>query len=173
VRPSTVARAARGLNALRSSFSEADSYGMPPEAGSKRLRGRPPVFSDAALRRATDFSYAKRVRSRRGEQDLVYRMFAVAAIELYRETHPETGARLEWLLSPRRRHVLLTELGRIAKPKSDSDGTLKWNEMDVSHLIAVALEIADSKPSTKDGVARIREIRKDPRSRESSRLSTS
>jgi hypothetical protein len=121
------------------------------------------VFSDAALRRAADFSYAKTVRSRRGEQDLVYRMFAVAAIELYREAFPESGTGLDWLLFPRRRHTLLTELGRIAKPTSDSRGSLRWNENDVTHLIAVALEIAHAKPSTKEGVARIRAIRKNCR----------
>lgn len=134
---------------------------MAMEAKSRKSRGRPPVFSETALRRASDFSWAKSVSSRRGEQDLVYRMFAVAAIEHYREAFPEKGARLEWLLSPRRRHTLLTELGRVAKPTSDTDGVLSWNPEDVSRLIAVALEIAEQKPSTKEGVARIRAIRKD------------
>lgn len=128
--------------------------------GSIRSRGRPPVFSDAALRRATDFSYARSVRTRRGAQDLVYRMFAVAAIELFREAYPEKGAPLEWLLEPHRRHTLLTELGRTARPRSDAGGGLAWSEEDVSELIRVALEIAELKPSTKLGVARIRALRK-------------
>ncbi len=124
-----------------------------------RVRGRPPVFSEAALLQATDFSYARSVRTRRGAQDLVYRMFAVAAIELFREAHPEKGAPLEWLLEPHRRHTLLTELGRTAKPRSAAGG-LTWSEEDVSELIRVGLEIAALKPSTKRGVARIRELRK-------------
>ena len=109
---------------------------------------------------ATDFSYARSVRTRRGAQDLVYRMFAVAAIELFREAYPEKGAPLEWLLEPHRRHTLLTELGRTAKPRSDAAGGLTWSEEDVSELIRVALEIAALKPSTKRGVAIIRALRK-------------
>jgi len=125
-----------------------------------RVRGRPPVFSDAALLQATDFSYARSVKTRRGAQDLVYRMFAVAAIELFREAYPEMGAPLEWLLEPHRRHTLLTELGRTGKPRSDAAGGLTWSEEDVSELIRVALEIAQLKPTTKRGVARIRALRK-------------
>ena len=123
---------------------------------SDRGRGRPHVFSEAALRQATGFSYARNVTTRRGAQDLVYRMFAIAAIELFREAYPEKGAPLEWLLEPHRRHTLLTELGRTAKPRSDAAGGLTWSEEDVSELIRVALEIAEVKPSTKLGVARIR-----------------
>ncbi len=87
-------------------------------------------------------------------------MFAVAAIELFREAYPERGAPLEWLLEPHRRHTLLTELGRTAKPRSDAAGGLTWSEEDVSELIRVALEIAALKPSTKRGVAIIRALRK-------------
>ena len=87
-------------------------------------------------------------------------MFAVAAIELFREAYPEKGAPLEWLLEPHRRHTLLTELGRTAKPRSDAVGRLTWSEEDVSELIRAALEIAELKPSTKLGVARIRALRK-------------
>ena len=127
---------------------------------SDRARGRPHVFSEAALRQATEFSYARNVTTRRGAQDLVYRMFAVAVIELFQEAYPEKGARLDWLLEPRRRHTLLSELGRTAKPRSDAEGGLTWSEEDVSELIRVALEIAELKPSTKLGVARIRALRK-------------
>lgn len=125
---------------------------------SDRPRGRPRVFSEAALQQATEFSYARTVRTRRGAQDLVYRMFAVAAIELFREAYPEKGAPLGWLLEPRR-HTLLSELGRTAKPRSDAHGRLEWSEENVSQLICVALEIAELKPSTKVGVARIRALR--------------
>ena len=144
---------------LRSGFSEADSPVMAAERSSS-VRGRPPVFSDAALRQATDFSYARRVRTRRGAQDLVYRMFAVAAIELFREAYPDKGAPLEWFLEPHRRHTLLTELGRTAKPRSDAAGGLTWSEEDVSELIRVGLQIAELKPSTKRGVGMIRALRK-------------
>ena len=87
-------------------------------------------------------------------------MFAVAAIELFREAYPEKGAPLEWLLEPHRRHTLLTELGRTARPRSDAAGGLTWSEEDVSELIRVALEIVELKPPTKVGVARIRARRK-------------
>jgi hypothetical protein len=120
------------------------------------------VFSEAALRQATEFSYARSVKSTRGAQDLVYRMFAVAAIELYQEAYSEEGAPLSWLLAPQRRHTLLSELGRTAKPRSDAHGRLVWREEDVSSMISAALEIAATRPSTKDGVARIRELRQQP-----------
>jgi hypothetical protein len=132
---------------------------MASEVDSKRPRGRPRVFSDEALRQAAEFSYARRVRTRRGAQDLVYRKFAVAAIELFREAYPEKAALLDWLLAPRR-HVLLSELGRVAQPTSDDEGVLMWNERDVSRLIAFAFQIAEAKPTTKAGVAMIRDLRR-------------
>jgi hypothetical protein len=133
---------------------------MASDAASKKPRGRPPVFSDEALRQAAEFSYARQIRSRRGAQDLVYRMFAVAAIELYSEAYPEKAATLDWLLKPRRRHALLSELGRVARPSSDEQGILRWTDPEVSRLIGVALEVAQTKPSTKAGVAMIRSFRR-------------
>ena len=90
----------------------------------------------------------------------MYRMFAVVAIELFREAYPEKAAPLDWLLLPRRRHALLSELGRVAQPKSDEQDVLRWSESDVSRLIHLALEIAEAKPSTKVGVAMIRDLRR-------------
>ncbi len=146
---------------LSQCISAADAVtAMASEPASKRARGRPRVFSDETLRRAEGFSYARRVRTRRGAQDLVYRKFAVAAIELYREAHPERAAPLNWLLTPRRRHVLLSELGRVGRPKSDDQGVLLWSEREVSRLIHVALHVAEAKPSTKAGVAMIRDLRR-------------
>jgi len=133
---------------------------MPSEVDSEKRRGRPLVFSDAALRQAAGFSYARRVRTRRGAQDLVYRKFAVAAIELYRESHPEEAAPLAWLLTPGPRHSLLTELGRVAQPRSGEHGDLQWSARDVSRLISVAFVIAEAKPATKVGVAMIRDLRR-------------
>jgi hypothetical protein len=133
---------------------------MSSEAVSSKARGRPRVFSDPELRRAAEYAYARRVRSRRGAQDLVYRRFAVTAIELYREAHPEEGAPLEWLLMPTRRYSLLSELGRVAEPRSDDDDRLRWRGDDVNRLIRIALEIAEAKPTTKAGVAMIRELRR-------------
>ena len=95
-------------------------------------RGRPPVFSEESLRRAAGYSYARRVGTRRGAQDLVYRMFAVAVLEHYCEAYPEKAETLGWLLWPKRRHALLTELGRVARPRSDTSGNLRWSEEDVS-----------------------------------------
>ena len=120
------------------------------------------MFSDEALRGASGFSYARRVGSRRGAQDLVYRMFAVAVIEHYCEAFPENRQALEWLLRPRR-HSLLSEIGRIAQPRSGHNGELLWNEKDVALMIETALEIARGQPSTKDGVAIIRQRRKESR----------
>ena len=135
---------------------------MASEAASKKPRGRPPVFSGKTLEKAAEFSYAREVRTRRGAQDLVYRMFAVAAIELYCEAYSEKAATLGWLLEPRR-HALLSELGRVGQPKTDEQGELCWSESDVSRLIGVALRIAQAKPSTKVGVAMIRDVRRSAR----------
>jgi hypothetical protein len=132
---------------------------MASEAASKRPRGRPPVFSGKTLEKAAEFSYAREVRTRRGAQDLVYRMFAVAVIELYCEAYSEKAATLGWLLEPRR-HALLSELGRVGQPKTDDQGELRWSESDVSRLIGVALRIAEAKPSTKAGVTMIRDLRR-------------
>ena len=106
----------------------------------------------------------------------MYRRFAVVAIELYREAYPEQAAPLEWLLRPRPRHGLLSELGRVAHPRSDEAGVLQWSERDVSRLIHVALEIAETKPATKVGVATIRDLRRRYRGlsdRKSTRLNSS
>ena len=126
-------------------------------------RGRPPVFSKDALRRATGYSYARQVGTRRGAQDLVYRMFAVAVLEHYCEAYPDKAETLEWLLRPKRRHALLTELGRVAQPRSDTSGNLRWSEEDVSRLMEAAFILAEAKPSTKRGVLLMRDYRRTTR----------
>ena len=141
-------------------ISEADSSSVTAEADSGIHRGRPPVFSEEVLNRAAGYSYVRRVRTRRGAQDLVYRMFAIAALEHYCEAYPEKEATLAWLLKPRRRHALLTELGRVAQPRSAAGGALSWSEADVSHLVTAALALAEARPSTKAGVAMIRDMRR-------------
>lgn len=122
-------------------------------------RGRPSIFSDEALEQATSFSYARTVGTRRGAQDLVYRMFAIAAIEHYCEAFPEKTATLDWYFHPRRRHTLLTELGRMARPKSTPAGSLEWSAHGVARLIQAALELAETRPSTKEGVRMLRAAR--------------
>lgn len=117
------------------------------------------MFSDEVLEQAAGYSYARRVRTRRGAQDLVYRMFAIAALEHFCEAYPEKEETLAWLLRPKRRHALLTELGRVAQPRSDTRGGLRWSEADVSRLITTALAVAAARPSTKAGVAMIRDSR--------------
>lgn len=87
-------------------------------------------------------------------------MFAIAAIEHYCEAFPDSAATLEWLLKPRRRHTLLSELGRFGNPRSGAGGELSWNSNDVSRLIEAAVEIAQLQPSTKEGVALLRERRR-------------
>ncbi len=141
-------------------LSEADSICMDGPEPSSNSRGRPAAFSADALRRASGFSYAREVGSRRGAQDLVYRMFAIAVLEHYLEAFPEKAQPLSWLFTPRRRHALLTELGRIAQPRSDSGGGLRWNEVDVSRLVDAAFELAEVRPSTKAGVAMLRAARR-------------
>lgn len=133
---------------------------MASEAASERRRGRPPVFSDEVLRQAAGFSYARQVRTRRGAQDLVYRKFAVAALELYGEAYPEEAAPLAWLLTPRPRHSLLSELGRVAQPRSGEHGELEWTASGVSRLIRAALVIAEARPTTKVGVQMLRDLRR-------------
>ena len=140
-------------------ISEADPCSVAAEADSRIPRGRPPVFSEEVLSRAAGYSYVRRVRTRRGAQDLVYRMFAIAVLEHYCEAYPEKEATLAWLLKPRRRHALLTELGRVAQPRS-AGGALSWTEADVSRLVTAALALAEARPSTKAGVAMIREMRR-------------
>jgi hypothetical protein len=130
------------------------------EAASKRTRGRPHVFSDDELRRAAKFAYARRVRTRRGAQDLVYRKFALVVIELYRESHLEAAEAFDWLLHPAPRYSLLSELGRIGGPRSSIEGELQWNARDVNRLIEAARDIALVKPRTKDGIAMIRDLRR-------------
>lgn len=88
-------------------------------------------------------------------------MFAVAVIEHYCEAYPERGETLSWLLKPRRRHALLTELGRLAEPRSGDNGDLRWSEPQVEQLIRAALEVSEAKPSTKAGVAMLRRRRRD------------
>lgn len=148
----------RGIGAC---FGSRFPHCMTLEADSRTRRsGRPYVFSDEALRRAAGYSYARRVQSRRGAQDLVYRMFAIAVLEQYCEAFPERADALAWLLRPRRRHALLTELGRVARPRSDANGELRWSEDDVMRLVAAALEVAEARPSTKSGIAMLRDFRR-------------
>ena len=90
----------------------------------------------------------------------MYRKFALATLELYRETHPESGATLDWLLTPTPRHSLLTELGRVARPWSDEAGVLHWTADEVVRLVDIAIAVAEWKPSTKEGVALIRTLRR-------------
>lgn len=137
---------------------------MTREADSEKRRGRRPIFSDDELRHAAQFAYARRVRTRRGAQDLVYRKFAVAALELYREAHPGESEALDWLLEPMPRYSLLSELGRVAEPRSSDDGSLAWSAPDVNRLIQVAHAIAEARPSTKAGIAMIRDFRRQYRS---------
>jgi hypothetical protein len=118
------------------------------------------VFSEDALRRATGYSYARQVETRRGAQDLVYRMFAIAVLEHYCEAYAEKAEALAWLLWPKRRHALLTELGRVARPKSDANGNLRWTKEDVSRLIEAAFLLAEARPSTKGGVLMMRDFRR-------------
>ena len=87
-------------------------------------------------------------------------MFAIAVLEHYSEAHAEKAKTLEWLLRPRRRHALLTELGRVARPRSDPRGELRWNEGDVWRLIEAAFVLAEARPSTKAGVAMMRNWRR-------------
>jgi hypothetical protein len=90
-------------------------------------------------------------------------MFAIAVLEHYCEAYPEKAEALSWLLRPKRRHSLLTELGRIAQPRSAANGDLRWSDEDVSQLVQAAFEVASARPSTKEGVATLRNRRRQPR----------
>lgn len=140
------------------------------DAASEKRRGRRNLFSDDELRRAATFAYARRVRTRRGAQDLVYRKFALAVIEHYREAFPVKGAALDWLVTPAPRYSLLSELGRIAQPRSGDEDGLEWSAPGVNRLISVAREIALVQPSTKAGVAMIRELRRRDRANDAPAL---
>jgi hypothetical protein len=87
-------------------------------------------------------------------------MFAIAVLEHYCEAYPERAETLGWLLWPKRRHALLTELGRVAQPRSDTNGNLTWSEDDVSRLMEAAFILAEAKPSTKRGVLMMRDYRR-------------
>jgi hypothetical protein len=86
-------------------------------------------------------------------------MFATAVIEHYCEAFPEKAKPLGWFLVPTRRHTLLTELGRIARPRSDGNGELSWDEAGISRMIDAALELAEARPSTRSGITTLRSIR--------------
>ena len=90
-------------------------------------------------------------------------MFAIAVLEHYCEAYPEKAKTLSWLLWPKRRHALLTELGRMAQPRSDGSGELRWSEKDVSRLVQAALEPAEARPSTNAGIAMVRDTRRQRR----------
>jgi len=90
-------------------------------------------------------------------------MFAIAVLEHYCEAFPEKAEKLGWLLWPKRRHALLTELGRIAQPRSDTSGNLRWSEEGVNRLLEVAFILVEAKPSTKSGVLMIRHYRRPTR----------
>lgn len=121
------------------------------EAASKRL-GRPEVFSEEALMRvvASGVSPARRVTTKRGAQDLMYRVRAVVVIDRFRRLYSDEAAPLGWLCMPGDmrgetwRHSLLTELGRITNPQV---------------LIPVALHVARLQPNTKHGIRLIRNLR--------------
>jgi hypothetical protein len=87
-------------------------------------------------------------------------MFAIAVLEHYSAAYPEKAETLAWLLWPKRRHALLTELGRVVRPRSDVNGELQWGEDDVSRLVRAAFELSEAQPSTKAGVAMLREARR-------------
>jgi hypothetical protein len=87
-------------------------------------------------------------------------MFAIAVIEHYCDAYPEQGPILAWLLGPRRRHALLTELGRLAQPRSGGNGDLRWNEAGVERLVRAALEVSEAKPNTKAGISMLRRHRR-------------
>jgi hypothetical protein len=95
-------------------------------------------------------------------------MFAIAVLEHYCEAYPEKAEALSWLLTPKRRHALLTELGRVAQPRSDNGGGLRWNEDDVSGLVEAAFTVAEVRPSTKTGVAMVRNLRRNQRGKAAS-----
>jgi hypothetical protein len=86
-------------------------------------------------------------------------MFAIAVIEQYCEAFPEKAETLDWFLRPKRRFTLLTELGRVARPKSDANGALSWDPADVEQMIQAALEIAVVRPATKEGAAMLKAAR--------------
>src|SRR5262245_60689465 len=87
-------------------------------------------------------------------------MFATAVIEHYCAAFPERADELSWFFTPKVRHSLLTELGRIARPRSDGNGRLTWNDADVALMVEAALEVAATKPTTKAGTVALRSMRK-------------
>lgn len=89
-------------------------------------------------------------------------MFALAVLEHYCDAYPERAEELGWFLRPRRRHTLLTELGRVARPRSDGRG-FRYRERDVSRMIEAALALARVKPTTKAGIVLLRSFRTDAR----------
>lgn len=125
---------------------------MDSEASSKK-RGRPLAFSDEALDRAlgTGVAAARHVTTKRGAQDVAYRIRAVLVIERFREIYPAEAQPLNWLFRPGDmrgqtwRHSLLTELGRAQKAQ---------------HIVPIALRLASVRPKTKDGIRLVRHLRK-------------
>ena len=74
------------------------------------------IAHDAATADATSASVSSRPNvTRRPESS------ATAVIEHYCEAFPDNAERLGWYFAPKVRHSLLTELGRIARPRSGAD----------------------------------------------------
>ena len=117
------------------------------------MLGRPRVFTDEVLDRVvrSGIASARRVTTRRGAQDLVYRLRAVTVIEQFRRIYPQEAGPLVWLFKPGDmrgetwRHSLLTELGRGERPQ--------W-------IVAAALQIASLQPPAKEGIRLIRQWRR-------------
>src|SRR5262249_43823506 len=92
------------------------------------------------------FWYARQVATKRGGDNLVYRMFAVAGSEHYSAAYPREAEPRKWLLGPKPRHILLSELGRLGRPASDDNGTLRYRAPDVSRLFRLALAATELRP---------------------------
>ena len=100
-------------------FLEADSHCVYAEADSEIIRGRPPVFSDEVSRQAAGYSHARRGANKARSSRPRLPHVRIAALEHFCEAYPDNEATLSLALGPKRRHALLSELGRIARPRSD------------------------------------------------------
>jgi hypothetical protein len=119
-------------------------FGFAAAAAEKRRRGRPPAFTPEAMAVARSTG----AKSRRAQQDVLYRLTAARLLLQVAARRPSATGRLSWLVD--------LETGRCLKPSV----LVELGRMtDTRMLLRAALHLCEVQPSTKDAVAWLRESR--------------
>jgi len=115
-------------------------------AAQKRPRGRPPAFSPEAMAIARSTG----ARSRRSQQDFLYRLKAAHLLRRIAALRSSAAARLSWLID--------LETGRCLQPSVLAElGRINDNRA----MLRLALALCDVKPPTKVAINWIRQKRRE------------